>query len=516
MNSTPYRSNYKYQSILFLSISCLFFALTACLPIPTKRQPLDVPSVEFEVSPASVFREFVFVEGFQEPHTPSDYNGSLVSKYTRTTKRNTPSRTIFVLVPGIYAGATTLEPLARQLVAADSSIEAWVIDRRSNLLEDTDVIAESIRTQDVSFVYDYYIKNYGTEAGFTLPNPSDVSFMQYWGLDLHLFDLHEVIKQANAEADEVYLLGHSLGASVISFYSAFKVGEGKSGEDYLDGLILLDGVLGRTGGFDGIQWFNGLLDIAPEISDGIVTSDTEDGLLNLQSLTGFNTYLPIAPQEHSTSAVLAVLARFDPEGQSPLYKFPITNRAAFGGAMDDSFERSTVFGASVGEIRDAELAGNLLAVLLDGDIGIYSKSIVGVAEGADRVTWDTTLQGREVCDIDSFVANHSNEFSNYNEWYFPVELMLDIAGYDMLLRDIRGFKETSDVRVPTLAFAAERGLVQDLDIFSAYSNLRAGSLISSYLVDDFTHLDIMCAEVNPVTTIVLRWLEQLRTLRQNR
>jgi len=86
----------------------------------------------------------------------------------------------------------------------------------------------------------------------------------------------------------------------------------------------------------------------------------------------------------------------------------------------------------------------------------------------------------------------------------------------MTLENVEGFKVTSEVRVPTLAIGAGRGLVQELDVFSAYTNERAGSLISSYIVDDFTHLDIMCAEVNPVTPLVLGWLEQLRTLRNGR
>ena len=506
--------------ILLRRLSYLFFilivsTLTSCLPIPTTRQPLDVQAIEFDIDPNSVLRETVFVEGFQEPHTPVRYNGSSVSKYTRSAIGTAP-KTIIVMMPGIYGGATTLELLASQLVAAQSNLEVWIVDRRSNLLEDTGVLRRSIATGDAMLSYDYYVKYYGKKNGYSPPDAADVGFMQYWGLELHLADLHEVIKQAANESQETYLLGHSLGASLVSFYTAFQVNEFQVGEDYLDGLILLDGVLGRTGGFGGIQWFNGLLDIAPQLTvDALRGGTIDEGRLNLQGLTGFNTFIPQTPKEYVRSASVALLARFEPEGLSPFFDFPITNRAAFGVGIDDSFEVSTVFGASVGDIQDASLTGNLLPVLLDGDIGVFSKMVDGVAQGAEKVTWNTTLEGKEVCDIDQFAHNHSNPLGNYNEWYFPVELMLDIAGYSMTLEDVDGFKATSEVQVPTLAIGAERGLVQDLDVFSAYNNLRAGSLMSKYVLDDFTHLDIMCAEVNPATTIVLGWLEQLRSLRQS-
>lgn len=514
-----YKLPFRLQHLFFTAVFfiAIVFSFAGCLPIPTTRQALDVQAVEFEINPDSVLRETVFVTGFQEEHTPVNYNGSLVNKYTRPNVVRTADKTIVVMMPGIYGGATTLELLASQLVAAQSNLDVWVVDRRSNLLEDTSVLRQSIATENPMLAYDYYVKYYGEQNGYSPPSEEQVSFMQYWGLKVHLADLHEVIKQATNESEQIYLLGHSLGASLISFYSAYMVEQGQAGEDYLDGLIFLDGVLGRTGGFGGIQWFNGLLDIAPRFTTDVLRNNASDsGLLNLQDVTGFNTFIPVNPREYVKSATVALLARFEPEGLSPFYDFPITNRAAFGVNIDDSFEVSTVFGASVGEVRDASLAGNLLPVLLDGDIGIYSKTVDGVARGAEVVSWDSTLEAKEVCNIDRFAHYHSNPLANYNEWYFPVELMLDIAGYSMELENVKGFKATSEVRVPTLQFGASRGLVQELDVFATYNNLRAGSLISNYMIDDFTHLDIMCAEVNPVTTITLGWLEQLNSIRNNR
>jgi len=149
----PFRIHY-----LFFILGVFIF--TSCLPIPTTRQPLDVQPVQYEIDPDTVLRETVFVEGFQEEHTPVNYNGSLVSKYSRPIKPNadiTASKTILVMMPGIYAGATTLELLASQLVAAQDNLEVWIVDRRSNLLEDTSVLRRSITTEDPMLAYDYYV-----------------------------------------------------------------------------------------------------------------------------------------------------------------------------------------------------------------------------------------------------------------------------------------------------------------------------------------------------------------------
>jgi hypothetical protein len=65
------------------------------------------------------------------------------------------------------------------------------------------------------------------------------------------------------------------------------------------------------------------------------------------------------------------------------------------------------------------------------------------------------------------------------------------------------------VTTPTLAVGAKRGLVTSLDAFSAYSNARVGSPFSAYIIPDFTHLDIVQAEENPLVIFFQRWLEQL-------
>ncbi len=507
-NLKQFRVSLKYYLWCILISCCIAVILTACLPLPTTKQALDIQAITFEIEADDILRETMYVQGFQEAHTPSEYNRSLVAKFTRPHVATNKPKTIVVMMPGIYAGITSLELLAKQMIAAQSGVEVWIIDRRSNLLEDVDVFHKSIALQDATLAYDYYVKNYGKESGYLPPDPADIAFMEYWGLELHLADLHAVIQQAVTESEHVYLLGHSLGATMASYYAAFQVDEVHVGEDYIDGLILLDGVLGRTGGFGGIQWFDGLLDIAP--------NSEASGLVDLQTLTGFKTYIPLNTENFVRRESAALLASLEPEALSPLHDFPITNRAALGALFDDSFEQSTAFSISMGDVQDATLAGNIVAFVLDGAIGAYSKSLEGVSTDAEKVSWDATLGNKEVCDIDSFAKAYNNLDTNFHEWYFPVELMLDIASYDMTLENESGFIKTSEVDVPTLAIGAGRGLVQNYDTFSAYANLRTGDLLSMTIIDGFTHGDILCAEVNPATVIVLGWLEQLNSIRNNR
>jgi hypothetical protein len=81
--------------------------------------------------------------------------------------------------------------------------------------------------------------------------------------------------------------------------------------------------------------------------------------------------------------------------------------------------------------------------------------------------------------------------------------------FDVRLENTPGFIPNRLVTTPTLAVGAGRGLVTNLERFSAYSNTRIGSPFSAYIIPDFTHLDIVQAQENPFVPMFQRWLEQL-------
>ena len=480
----------------------LLILLAGCLPIPDMRVDLDVPSATYRFAPERVRSEYVSVPGYAAPNTPGRYNKALYVRYTAP-KVDEPSETVLILVPGIFGGAATMDIVARQLVASQPGLEVWTVDRRANLLEDRSATLESLRTGDPTTAYDYYVKNRGKKDGFNAVPPEEVPFLASWGLEVHLRDLHELVKRAHTVADTVVLGGHSLGASMTALYAAYNFGNESRpdlGDDHLDGLLLIDGTLGRTGAFSregGVSV--GPIKLVPDVA-------------SLESGRG-NPYftLAFAPHTYARTEALVLLAQLEPGELAPedLADFPITNFAAAGLAIDDRYEFSPAFGASVGEPVGATFHGNLIAFLSEGKKGARSRSVSGVAEGYDAVRWERGDPSQERTDLRTLIASQVTADTNFNEWYFPIRLLLDMARLDVTLRDEPGFVPNSEVNTPTLAVGAGRGLVPTLDGFSAYNNARASVFFSAYVLPGLTHIDIVTAEGNPLVPLFGRWLGQV-------
>ncbi len=101
---------------------------------------------------------------------------------------------------------------------------------------------------DASPAYRYFVTQAGKAGGFQPAAAGELRFMSHWGLEHHLQDLHRVVLAARKRAKRVIVGGHSLGASVASLYAAAKIEPGRTGQEFVDGLLLLDGLVGRTGG----------------------------------------------------------------------------------------------------------------------------------------------------------------------------------------------------------------------------------------------------------------------------
>jgi hypothetical protein len=481
-----------YKRLGFVML-LLLSVLSACLPIPTVQLPPDVPPVNYRVATSSVRIDYISLPGYDEESTPDEYDKALYLRYFLPS--DTPD-TIMIIVPGIFGGATSVDILARQLVSATPGLEVWALDRRANLLEDLSVLQEALATRKAQAAYDYYVTDFRTEMGFTPVPAADLSFMANWGLEVHLRDLHEVVKQAEATAPRVILAGHSLAGSIVGYYSAFEFADGP-GYTHIDGLVLIEGALGRTGGFDreprGLNL--GPLELIP-------------GTEGLNE--GGSPYLTFGftPQYYARREAMAMLARFKPQDlfEGNVYSFPLTNLAALGIGEDSKYGLSTVFSSTLGEVTNATFSGNLTAVILGGRQGIYNRTVTGVAEGYDFVDWD---KEGDISDISEVVKAWTNAYTNRSEWYFPLRLALDIGQYDVSLENTQEFVPNREVTVPTLAVGAGRGLCQDLEAFSAYSNARVGSLFSSYVIPGFTHLDIVQARDNPLVGIVGAWLGRI-------
>ncbi len=467
----------------------------ACLPIPRAHVPLALPAPTYRMAPDAVPADYLSIPGADEPHTPAALDRSCVLRL----RAAEPPKAVLVMVPGLFGGAGSLEILGRQLVAATPGLEVWLVDRRSNALEDHRGFDAARVARNPELALRYYLGEPGWPPSFAPPTPESIRFMAYWGLQVHLRDLDAIVDRAHRAAPRVYLGGHSLGASLAALYVAHLREDGRAGGDEIAGLVLLDGAPGRTGAFD----------LADAVDGRRLAGYTiVPSLAELESGRAVPYLGPgIVPQRIVRSAVIATYARYRPDALAPvaLTDLRITDFALAGVAADDTYAELPSFAPALGEATHAETSGYVLPFLLEGVLGARSRSVVGVAPGADRIQWSEG-DPPEATDLASYVRSVTGPDTDRAEWYFPVRLLIEMARLPVDLHDAPGFVPTASVRVPTLAIGAGRGMIRDVDGFSAYANARLGSSFTRYVVPAVTHVDLVTARDAPVVPIVQSWM----------
>lgn len=477
--------------VLLLALTCL---LGACLPIPRVRGHLRVPVPAYRMAPEVVRSDYLTIPGAREPHTPARLDASHVLRL----RADEPPTAVLVLVPGLFGGAGSLEILGRQLVAATPGLQVWLLDRRSNALEDHRGFRLARESGDPMEAVRYYLGGDGRPPVFRPPDPADIRYMAYWGLRVHLEDLAAVIDAAHRTAATVYLGGHSLGASIAALYTAYIRPDGRPGAATVAGLVLLDGAPGRTGAF-------ALADAAEGRS--LLGVTVVPSLRTLEGGTAAPYLGPgVVPQRIVRSGVIATLARLRPDALAPaaLAGYPITDFALAGVDADATYAELPTFTPQLGEAVGARFAGNLVPFVLEGAYGAHSRSVAGVAPGAAAVTWSPG-DPPEPTDLASYIRSVTGPYTDRAEWYFPARLLIDISRLDVTLEGAPGFEPTADVRLPTLAVGAGKGMIRSLDGFSAYTDARLGSPVAAYIVPGLTHIDLVTARAAPVVTLFQRW-----------
>lgn len=195
-----------------------------------------------------------------------------------------PARTVLVLMPGTWAGAMSMDGVARDLIrlAAKENyagLEVWLLDRRSEQMEDHTGLAWAIANPDgksiderLRGVSDYYRPAFDPEGEpgrllgrrFYPLSQDDVRFMANWGADTAIRDWRAVVLAAHrylgnevieAPGEEprvvkkpglrVFIGGHSLGGSLTVLYAAYdfdrRPDRTLTGASDVDGLVLLEG-----------------------------------------------------------------------------------------------------------------------------------------------------------------------------------------------------------------------------------------------------------------------------------
>ncbi len=344
------------------------------------------------------------------------------------------AKQVLVLMPGTSGGAGDFTLVARHLVKKVPDLAVWSIDRRSQVLEDTEVF-QQLKAGEVTLqeAFDHYlgwISNGGQPADhYRFLQVSQYPFARKWGMKTALNDARKVVREAKGPKGktEVWLGGHSLGASLTAAYAAWDF-QGKPGFEDVEGLVLIDG--GLLGSFDAF--------------------DLEEAQEQIEALETSNPFLDLIGTGVAESAGLfaeigGYYAKLDPTGSAePLRTFPllpdafdpgyeVTNRGLFGFAFD----------------RDTSPQSLRLLHANMGEIEPYSEGSI-----SDWTDGGITPVGR-------MAKTFGQEPVNSVEWFFPRRLTIDTNGAnEMKQNDVADYlglrlEHTDDIDVPIYAFQTD-------------------------------------------------------------
>ena len=293
---------------------------------------------------------------------------------------------VITLMPGIFAGASSLELVARNVVrlAAERGrdFEVWTIDRRSACLEDHHGTKAAERAHDVRPAFDYY---YGgkevdgrTFEGFV--PPSEAEFMREFGLGLTVRDWHEVITRELPDRAvrqrKLVCGGHSLGGFITAALASWDFdGDPETTEDAgfedcaalagLDTTVDIEGGEGGPAGAGvaseaaarsgGSPYVN-----APPFMPPIMQLPTVASVAAFQdpgTESVFNQLIPHDPEFELTLRLLySKDAAHFATGQPSIRDVRLTNATVFGGIFDDNSAGISILRASIGISVGGELA----------------------------------------------------------------------------------------------------------------------------------------------------------------
>ena len=484
------------RRVPFVSTVVMSGLLASCSTSPAAPSTPYVPPppsvVVDDPGPVKIRREAFVLDGVVAPPnptgnaaTPSEQNRFRVVRYRVDADPPRPARAIVVMMPGFLGGAGSLDGVARAVVrrSTDSdALEAWAIDRRSNLLEDTHGLDVAEARKDVSFAQKYYLDGAPVEGktfeGFL--NGAQAPWASEWGLAVTVGDLRkaiELVPQAD-RAPRVVLLGHSLGGALAEEYAAWDFA-GVAGTKELAGLVLVDAVTGGEGkpapydqpGYeDGGPASAGAFGPRPGVVKDIRAGNTFVALPFL----GVKAYM--------VSEYVAMQARWAPDtvsvddgrdtllgillGQTPMPK--LTNRAAFGFAFD---QKSC--GLQIAAIACGEGQGGPIT---DYD-SVFGGKLSHPSDPNATYTWvdfDKTNPPGNTSIDDAARAWYEGPQLNFAEWYFPQRLTVDAA--EALSLDVAD----DDWRSKTYGLVAKHGKEIDVPVLAVGSVVAKAGAYESF------------------------------------
>lgn len=371
-----------------------------------------------------VQQEVVTQPGYVEPHTPgsgapeelapsatvtgllgasADLN-RVTTVRTRVERPDAPPpNTVLILIPGFLGGATTFDPVARDLVARmNGGLEVWAVDRRPNQLEDRlgaeHAVAgaeESACTQSPPLpecsIFEgaqFYFPDQDAAPTGNFPGPEDLDldldgeldpqlplddgsgargplllsqddarFMAWWGLDTYFRDWKLLVEEARGlvgPEGTVLIGGHSQGTTWSSLWVAYDFDpdptQVEAGHELVDGLVLLEG--GGAGSGSGspptlAEYEQTVAELAQPGGPDVFLEDFSQ--IPLQALGTSGEVAAIAAYHQPFEPSLIQRTPTFGSGLLPIILgAPATNRAIVGLFLDDDFSPISAFRASVG------------------------------------------------------------------------------------------------------------------------------------------------------------------------
>jgi pimeloyl-ACP methyl ester carboxylesterase len=385
-----------------------------------------------------------------------------------------PARAIAVLMPGFLGGAGSYDPMARAIVRrsdADDAYEAWAIDRRSNLMEDHHGLDVAEVKKDPEIAMRYYFEEEPAEekkfSGFL--GQAQVDFESEWGLATTIGDLRKVIELVpqSERKSRVFLVGHSLGASIAEEYAAWDF-DGMGGYSELAGLALVDGVSGQEGNsapvLSEMEYLDG--------SMGGPAGFSPPGLNAIEKTTRYIALPLLNLDVYPMAATVAMRSLWSPEAivDDPyrnkafltllaLPEIPkMTNRAAMGFAFDDASNGVSFAAVSCGHGEGGPITE------YDGLFGKLSHP----SDPAATYTWVEydAVTPREHTSIEDIARSwYEGPGLDFAEWYFPARLSLDAQAASTLTL------KAGDWPFDKYDLKAMHGAQMDLPVFGAIANL---------------------------------------------
>ena len=421
------------------------------------------------------------------PRPPQcDRIGYLRFRDARGPREARKAAAVFVTMPGIFAGAGSLDIFARNMVrtaAADGRhVEVWTLDRRSNCLEDHYGVDQGKRRRDYRLAMSYYYHGAAINGrrfgGFK--SEQDAEFLKAVGLEQTMRDEYYVINRGMRHwlrKKKVFCGGHSLGGPLTTAFAGWDFdGNPKSkrdaGYNQCAGFFALDTRLngGTSGGGSGSG--GGGSDSSVGLADFFAAASAGSPYVNappftpetiqavpLTALAAFiqprakSDVINLLPNDANFQVTLRTLFSRNAENaatQMPSIRdFRTTNEVALGATFDDNSSPVTILRTSLGTFAGGAVAqkewpapynGELAGGLIDGKhlmIPIEPKgplytwwSYTKFGKPGTPVQKDDSGQpftsGRsEVTAMHQFARAIFESPADFAEQYFPLRLLAD-------------------------------------------------------------------------------------------